>query len=325
MNDLTNMIKAEAATIDNVINADNASQEKRSSNMHSSGLFNRIKLLTCAGLVALTTTVYSQISTMRDSPMYHGNASFGIKPAFYIAMIDVNVTRSLNIISIPEKYRLVPIHPDDYMYPESSNGPIENLSADSAYKNGKLSADVSTYIRAGLAVKLKGVEFETDINVSISPKFGDSNDDTEFHERNYTNNPGSSDRGYGAALTYYTLKYPRRIAMGADAELSFPLYSKKKELTNHYSRALIGVDLRKFKMSLTEGWDRYNEQEIWKTFNIPVIEERVYAGWLYQFQVEDRDYYSLKVVAGYNWFKQDYLIFSNNPGGFLEASFGLRF
>jgi hypothetical protein len=104
----------------------------------------------------------------------------------------------------------VPAHPDDS---QVSIGPIAD---DEVYVRDRFGG----FFRIGPKLNLGGIYIKPGIELEIS---GSQNPETP--ERNYTNYPGTNQRGYGAALTYYKIN-PPPIAIESPAR-GTDIYIKK--------------------------------------------------------------------------------------------------
>lgn len=94
------------------------------------------------------------------------------------------------VSDVPIEIRNVPAHPDDS---QVSIGPIAD---DEVYVRDRFGG----FFRIGPKLNLGGIYIKPGIELEIS---GSQNPETP--ERNYTNYPGTNQRGYGAALTYYNI------------------------------------------------------------------------------------------------------------------------
>jgi hypothetical protein len=163
--------------------------------------------------------------------------------------------------SLPESARLVPIHPSDTYARESNNGPIENIlkgiSVGGAQARFGLEARHGPFgAQAGIG---GGVGFYTF-----------SKDGFDFAERNYTNHPGTSQRGYGAALTYYTMDKDTAIGFFASPfiNLSYHLPKNKEGGSTHLFLEY-APEFHSFDTSITTGYDRWNTFTDIGEVNIP--------------------------------------------------------
>jgi hypothetical protein len=156
-------------------------------------------------------------------------------------------TELANLITIPEYIRDVPIHPDDTYANPKNNAPI---------KNGKLTwnangADVNGKI--GIGFKEGKFDFRGGLNGGISGIL------ISGRERNYTNFPGTSKKGVGAALTYYGIGMGL-YSLGLNAEVLLNL-NDNFDLFLEYFDNFIPTSL-----SLTDGWDRNSTIQIYKKY-----------------------------------------------------------
>lgn len=203
------------------------------------------------------------------------NGALSVSPLFDVgagAIYEKSPATSLN--NIPLSIRNVPENPGDYF--PGGDGPIAKLSLKpSDYitfatvkaganfdfaKAGKASTDSpNRWLRASTGV---GFDITVPITSFATTPYGNS----DFAERNYSNNPGSSQRGYGAALTYeqLTYNYPggswnsfmRPFVFG---ELTFPVGT----------RGYIGFGAKVTQQSLKvqTGWDRNDSLETYQNYN----------------------------------------------------------
>ncbi len=151
------------------------------------------------------------------------------------------------VSDMPLSIRNMPIYGSDLSYvPASNAGPILQES----YENNWL------YL---LGIEVRG-EISSDFyfvgKFSLLTLSQDG-----MAERNYTNDVGGSDRGYGAALTYCELHKGGLIALcGSDEVLGdiVPEIALEKALTDGLS---IGVSMTYYVIIATSGWDRWDAYE----------------------------------------------------------------
>ena len=198
---------------------------------------NRIKKMLL--VIAIVVIVSEPILAQDVSP---AKPKAKIKP-FMTLIIEPLLSGTANAVSpefskIPDIMKAVPKHPDDVNIPASNVAPIE----------------VSTLTDA----HLWWTPMYMNINVGIGTErltveggpFGQLNvGSQETTERNYTNAVGSSQKGYGAALTYIKLNSTRWI-YGFTGMLRYkPNPKDGLYLTLNYSQYWQN-------MSIRTGWDR---------------------------------------------------------------------
>jgi hypothetical protein len=160
-----------------------------------------------------------------------------------------------NDASLSEPARTVPIHPDDTYASASKNGPVKDVLNSISFQNIKLRFGVEAeqnnfQVGAGLGF---GVSF-----VSYNKEgFG-------FAERNYTNAPGTDERGYGAALTYIDLE--ENGTSGVVLNPFFRLgYQIKGKDWNYNIFGEYSPEITSFSTDLKVGYDRWNSLELLET------------------------------------------------------------
>jgi len=92
-------------------------------------------------------------------------------------------------------------------------------------------------------------------------------------ERNYTNDPGSSTRGYGAALTFYNLEKDNfAFIPGVSTRISVPLGHQFTGFAEY------SIDFL-HQLFIRNGWDRYDKFETRKTYKLAdLIDHTVKVG-----------------------------------------------
>jgi hypothetical protein len=210
--------------------------------------------------------------------LYLGNERFGVKPV--IALYNdwgYDGRPVQKLLNVPEEIRHVPIHPDDTYAKEKNNGPIEPKDI----KGVTLWGLINPVLVGGLEFKIDRIYLNAAVSVS-SPLI--SNRYSDYYERNYTNHPGTSERGYGAALTQYStsitpLKIPILIIPKLSAEITIPVYSIEKGSLEKEG-IIIGYGRRRYNFSIETGWDRFDKYERNEWFPIEeIIENSVYIGY----------------------------------------------
>lgn len=181
---------------------------------------------------------------------------------------DVSMTAlGPGVKNVSEEIRNVPIHPDDIKSGYwSSAGPVARTS----YNNPFMVSIGHTLYRThrgnrGVSARVRWIiyPFANQINIA---------------ERNYTNAPGTGQRGYGAALTYVGMEargvIPAISRLNGDlgflniftnftpeVEWRTPLKIGGRE------RSLI-FSLTYFQLEAVTGWDRYDHLEEYKRYTL---------------------------------------------------------
>jgi hypothetical protein len=260
--------------------------------------------------------------------LYVGNKSFGFKPVFNIGFTGSNGYRPITKVSnLPDEVRFVPIHVDDTYASENDNGPIPDalLKIDGQY--------IIPFVSAGLGVNLHGIEIEAGIKPKFlsSPNHIASKEDKGYvSRRNYTNDPGNPTRGYGAALTYYSLNL-KRGCWENFVEGSIPLFKPKSEDSYFHPRLFGGWSQTNGKVQVTRGYDRFNYFEELNRINIGEFRTTSwYVGLGIQRPLYKEPIFSFKVCYG----KEEHVImesyfqgikFELSKGNFLRFTVGIRF
>ncbi len=213
----------------------------------------------------------------------------------FSADVNLGLTYEQSFVSkvkdIPLSVRNVPVHPDDY----GNSGPIQKDELNPADRvslfelklGPKLTFfDRRAFLRAGAGLDLnfssQALEF-----------WKEPNDRADIAERNYLNNPGSDQRGEGAALTYiyagtrYTPTWNTFFKPYVFADAGF-------NITKHLS-VRAGAKLFQEQIFLENGWDRYNSLETRDTF--PLVDYTVLQPFV-SLNLK-RDNYSSDKVRGY--------------------------
>jgi len=181
--------------------------------------------------------------------------------------LDIQYTwTNIQLTNVPEHLRTVPIHPEDIWYAkEKNNGPILN-----DYSKLPNYYEIR-FLKGGLEIMLNEDTY-LDVYGDLSylttshPK-----DHRDVHVRNYTNHPGTGQRGTGAALTYWTGNFDKGIFVGLKADVH-------KALSDEHDM-FIGIGHRKLPIGAETGWDRFNSLEKHKLKNIGEIgETSIYWG-----------------------------------------------
>ncbi len=184
---------------------------------------------------------------------------------------------------VPENIRSVPIHSDDGYAREENNGPIPKNSS-------RLPPLMEfRFLKSGLEIQLDGnktLDIYGDLSFNTNQYL---NCQIDENERNYTNHPGTNKRGHGAALTYWGASYGPGFIPGIKVDLNF---KDEKEDT-----FFIGAGYRKYDIEAETGWDRHDDLERRKNFELGEIEEKsFYIGW----KTNNEDL-NVQLKLGINW------------------------
>jgi hypothetical protein len=163
-----------------------------------------------------------------------------------------------DVQTVPEYVRDVPAHPDDLWKVDPANvAPI----ADTPFS---FPIEIT---KPFLDFKL-GIGFTEGIfNIELGPRFASFIDtnyaNSKVKERNYTNHPGTEERGYGAALTFYRFHFEKgdtSIGGFLRTSLKFDISDSNKVL---FLEPFLDYSFlySTCSFSLTTGWDRYNRLE----------------------------------------------------------------
>jgi hypothetical protein len=290
-----------------------------------SKLKNTALALATTSLFALGANAQSNAQTNK-TPLYFGNENFGVALIGRGGFSFRGASPQFSITGIPEKLRFAPIHKEDTYASEKNNGPIR----DSADLNSGI-LDI-VYLRAGAAFKLKNLELELTGNVTLSSKLG-SDDDDDIKERNYTNAPGTNMRGYGAALTYYKLRYSG-LSYGGNLEAMIPLWRNKDG--DYVHKLVLGGRMQVHPVQIETGWDRYDFLEVDKARPLAKLNERgAYLGYSYECPVNklgDGDNVLMaRIMVGYDYYKfsksqsRAGIKMNDSESPSLELTIGARF
>jgi hypothetical protein len=188
----------------------------------------------------------------------------------------VYVKPAITVKHLPESFRNVPIHPDDHYVPAENAGPVSREEyglTDGANLSLMYVWDFKQHEhpRYRLGLGLDWILFPT-------AGYGG----TEA-ERNYTNNVGSDERGYGAALTFVRLREGGVIPSLGDG--SFDPFLNitpriKFEIAPFDDHFWFGTSISYFAVQAQNGWDRFDSDEVRETktlaHDFPI---RLYATW----------------------------------------------
>jgi hypothetical protein len=160
-----------------------------------------------------------------------------------------------NDASLSESARLVPIHPSDTYALEKNNGPVKDV----------LNSITAQNIKLRFGVEAQHKQFQADAGLGFGVSFISYNKEgLGLAERNYTNAPGTSQRGYGAALTYIDLEENGTSGMVINPFFRLGYQIKGKEwdynLFGEYS-----PEIMSFSTELNVGYDRWNKLELLET------------------------------------------------------------
>jgi hypothetical protein len=214
-------------------------------------------------------------------------------------------TPFMNISGIPEYMRTVPIHPDD--------GTGNTIIKDNPGSAPPLF--IGTDLRIGGGVKDKWNVIPYDFSFGF--KFGI--DFTGFGQRecNYTNHPGTEERGYGAALTEYM------IYLG---DVNYGLFAKAKLFDVGFVE--YDIELPIFQgVLLRNGWDRYDRFQDNQGYssNVPTLNHTIKGGVEFSFPTESYEYglnkKKLSIFAGVKIPQNVFATSSNEFGITYSPSF----
>ncbi|MEI6672299.1 MAG: hypothetical protein WCL02_02830 [bacterium] len=238
-----------------------------------------IHLILVAIAIILTTTVSvaqqnknnTQIPVPKEKIKLF--ASFVIEP---LLVGSCNVGSTMQLKNIPVDIRNVPKHPSDDV-PTANMGPIQVSSLSDAHFWWK---PCVLFLNAGFG------NSRFDITCGAFGSFDVTSQD--LTERNYTNYPGSSSRGLGAALTFIRLDNSR-WHYG---------YTGSLEIKMKNDLGLSCMYLRDWEhVNIVTGWDRYDDTEKYTTYNVGTFSHQ-------QFLIgpEYRDHAQyFRLSFGYSW------------------------
>ncbi len=216
------------------------------------------------------------------------------------------------ITDIPEDIRLVRIHPsDDYADP-ANNGPIKdtNMVGPTMIEFRALKMGLETELFDKVYLDLY---YELDLNIMSRG---------EANSRNYTDDPGSDNRGYGAALTYNAPNITPIAILAQRVDLRFPI--------NDSWRMSLGAGYREYDLVIEKGWDRYDSFEVDEYVKIADIKETgYYLSMIYVPGIskeEDKKRLSMDFTLGIlnvETENEKAKVVPNNPG--VSFSIGLKY
>ena len=156
-------------------------------------------------------------------------------------------------VSLSESARTVPIHPDDTYANPKNNGPIEDVLTGLSFQNVKLR----------IGAEATHNNFIANFGLGAGIAFVTYNTEYDFAERNYTNNPGTDQRGYGAALTNYFLQGDGTAGLlfNPFIRLGYKIKTKPASYTDINLFTEYSPEFISFNTDLKTGWDRYDRFE----------------------------------------------------------------
>lgn len=160
--------------------------------------------------------------------------------------------------NLPEDFRFVPIHPDDDYASLSDNGIINQKEFD---------RDHWVSLEYGYGWE----KDRWDLGIGFLWIYSAIGKFDDVKLRNYTNHPGTSTRGYGAALTFAGTEVRGLIpAFNGDYNLLSAIFNFTPKVFAEYSldkndKFRIGASLSYHQFNAINGWDRHNRYEIDKT------------------------------------------------------------
>jgi hypothetical protein len=275
------------------------------------GLLKKVGLAASAVLLATTLNAQSpqkdiaQKDTEQEykrPALYIGNDNFGVRPMLTFGMLEgYGGTPIQKVLNVPEIIRYVPTHPDDHYASEKNNGPIEP----DQIRGVSFIDFLVPYVGGGLEFTLGKAYLDLTLNTDM-PYFGnlcaralpypDYKPDKLYksYRRNYTNNPGTSTRGYGAALTTYSTAISPIVIPQLSGEIFIPT---NLILKNEEGHLLMGYSVRKYTFNMETGWDRYDMYEKNERFPVAdILEHSVYGGWGY---LDDRESSGVKIGVNF--------------------------
>ncbi len=175
--------------------------------------------------------------------------------SFFSIDLGIYETPLINKVeNIPLKIRNVPKHPADDYVNDKNVAPIESDNIKLAYRMSWLNPKIgcrSSFLDENIMVKLgMGLDFYP---------AGIFFFDYTTKERNYVHYPGTEKRGTGEALTYYSI-HPICLEPNIFSEIETNIAEKIK--------LGLGYKLSKVNIIAENGWDRYNQLERRKKYNL---------------------------------------------------------
>lgn len=169
------------------------------------------------------------------------------------------------VSNIPPEIRDVPKHEDDWWVSDEKVAPIKDSRLNYPYA----SLDLDGVL--GLGYLKEPFEFQLGIGV----RYPLAAFPTAIERRNYTNAPGTSKRGYGAALTYYS--FPLR---GLSTDIRFlgmspRVFLRLLKMRDEKSAYFLEYAIEKQGISIENGWDRWDELERWHCYKITDLTKHI--------------------------------------------------
>lgn len=183
------------------------------------------------------------------------------------------------VSNVPLEIRNVPIHPSD---PWGRPGPIEDDEV-------KVGARSGMFLRYGPKLNLIGehLSLKMGLELEISGLF------VEDPERNYTNAVGTEQRGYGAALTYYSV----HTKAGPDWNSVFIpkiFAGVETKLSDSFSIGA-GYSIWREDLVAETGYDRYDKYDRLAGFNLVDMTVGSISGSLRYHPSESGNFYFIEV------------------------------
>jgi len=226
-----------------------------------SGLRKKLSLATATTALALVAGCAS------TSKLDEATKDWPVQP-IASTTFDLRFSKPASKVSnVPKSIRHVPIHKRDGYASRSNNGPIKDSSAKLPIlmELGLLKAGVKKNLSEDVRLNAYA-DLSLNFNTILKMGFGG-----EINRRNYTNHPGTSQRGYGAALTYWTADYRPLFIPGFKADVEFSV----DDSTN----MIIGCGYRIYDIVVQTGWDRYDKFEVRRNHSVAELHERsIYLG-----------------------------------------------
>lgn len=198
-------------------------------------------------LLILFSSLSADCQKDKESLFYRGTYNkFNFSKIYITAEFNLATTldySNLRISDIPEYIRDIPPHKDDK---GRTTQPIDDVEIWYPSWLGLLGVNFSVgYNNKLFDIKIGGSRG------NVAPMLGG------LIERNYTNAPGTSKRGYGAALTAYG------FVRGSRQKSLYVRFQPKMALP-----VVISFEKENFDLSLDTGWDRYNGWEKYKKYRL---------------------------------------------------------
>ncbi len=208
-----------------------------------------IGLLRWTILAALSSSLVLQLAAQDNSKDKDGGVHF-----LYRVGVGLNLqTRACHVSGVPASIRAVPAHPDDG---GGALPPIKDTELGCPYAHFNPIAE--------FGIKKQGLRREYSVALSVSYNLWSEANTGETERMNYTNAPGTSQRGQGAALTFYG-PIDRHdglndLVLGGFFQVSF----YRKSESRWFIKA--GSDFPQSK--IVTGWDRFDSLQNFQSFNL---------------------------------------------------------